>query len=84
VETPWYVLGECGHAKAVEIRADWAKEMWGLVQAEIPRRTSPLDLDVANALQRMWKVEEGGALRTWQPGATNVIPGIDNMDSMIH
>jgi hypothetical protein len=27
----------------------------------------------------MWKVEEGGALQTWQPGAKNTIPGIDNM-----
>jgi hypothetical protein len=31
----------------------------------------------------MWKVEEGGALRTWQPGAKNTIPGIDNMDSTL-
>jgi hypothetical protein len=62
VETPWHVVGECGHAKAVEIRVDWAKRMWELVQVETSRRTSPLDIDVANALQRMWKVEEGGAL----------------------
>jgi hypothetical protein len=34
---------------------------------------SPLDLDVANALKRMWKVEEGGALKTWQP---QVLTGI--------
>jgi hypothetical protein len=33
--------------------------MWELVQAETSRRTSPLDMDVANALQQMWKVEEG-------------------------
>jgi hypothetical protein len=57
--------------------------MWELVQVETSRRTSPLDLDVANALQRMWKVEEGGALRTWQPGAQNTIPGIDSMDSTL-
>jgi hypothetical protein len=37
VETPWHVVGECGHAKAVDIRVDWAKRMWELVQAE----TSP-------------------------------------------
>jgi hypothetical protein len=37
VETPWHVVGECGHAKAVEIRVDWAKRMWELVQAEISR-----------------------------------------------
>jgi hypothetical protein len=34
VETPWHAVGECGHAKAVEIRVDWAKKMWELVQAE--------------------------------------------------
>jgi hypothetical protein len=93
IETPLQVVGECGHAKAVEIRVDWAKRMWELVQAEISRRTSPLDMDVANALQRMWKAEhkeEGGALRnavrTWQPEAKNTIPhttGIDNMDSTL-
>jgi hypothetical protein len=54
VETPWHVLRECGHTKAVEIRVDWAKRMWELVQAETSRRTSPLDMDVASALQRMW------------------------------
>jgi hypothetical protein len=83
VETPWHVVGECGHAKVVEVRVDWAKRMWELVQAETSRRTSPLDLGVAKALQRMWKVEEGGALRTWQPGAQNTIPGIDSMDSTL-
>jgi hypothetical protein len=80
VETPWHVVGECGQAKAVEIRVAWAKQMR---QAETSRRISPLDMDVANALQRMWKVEEGGALRTWQPGAKNTTTGIDNMDSTL-
>jgi hypothetical protein len=37
VETPWHVVGECGHAKSVEIRVDWAKRMWELVQrGELP------------------------------------------------
>jgi hypothetical protein len=26
VETPWHVVGECGHAKAVEIRVDCVGE----------------------------------------------------------
>jgi hypothetical protein len=39
-----------------------------LVQKETRNSKAPLDLDVANALKRMWKVEEGGALKTWQPG----------------
>ena len=59
VETLWHVVGECGHAKAVEIRVDWAKKMWELVQAETSRPKNALDLGVAKALQRMWKVEEG-------------------------
>jgi hypothetical protein len=37
-------VSSCGHAKAVEIRVDWAKRMWELVQAETSRRTSPLDI----------------------------------------
>jgi hypothetical protein len=65
--------------------------MWELVQAETSRRTNPLDMDgVSNALQRMWRVEEGGALRTWQPGAKNTIYDTrylymhtDNMDSTL-
>ena len=43
------------------IRVDWAKRMWELVQAETSRRTSPLDMDVANALCiecRRWGEEE--------------------------
>jgi hypothetical protein len=40
-------------------------------------------MDMANALQRMWKVEEGGALRTWQLGAENTTAGIDSMDSTL-
>jgi hypothetical protein len=45
--------------------------MWTLVQKETMNSKRSLDLqvvDVANALKRMWKVEEGGALKTWQPG----------------
>jgi hypothetical protein len=42
--------------------------MWELVQAETSRRTSPLDMDVANALQRMWKVEDGGRRRPFERG----------------
>jgi hypothetical protein len=47
--------------------------MWALVQKETRNSKAPLDLDVANALKRMWKVEEGGALKTWQP---QVLTGI--------
>jgi hypothetical protein len=67
-ETPWHVIGGCSDEWAVEIRTDWAKRMWALVQNETVDSKAPLDLDVANALKRMWKVEEGGALKTWQPG----------------
>jgi hypothetical protein len=42
--------------------------MWALVQEEIMASLAPLSLDVANALKRMWKVDDCGALRTWQPG----------------
>jgi hypothetical protein len=36
VKTPWHVVGECGHAKVVEIIVDWAKQMWELVQTTLP------------------------------------------------
>jgi hypothetical protein len=35
--------------------------MWALVQKETKNSKAPLDLGVASALKRMWKVEEGGA-----------------------
>jgi hypothetical protein len=34
----------------------------------------------ANVLP-MWKVEEGGALQTWQPGTTGNMHGNSNIDS---
>jgi hypothetical protein len=36
--------------------------MWALVQKETTNSKAPLDLDVANALKRMWKVDEGEAI----------------------
>ena len=70
IETPWHVIGECPGAKAVGIRTAWADRIWKLVQKETTDSKAPLPLDVANAPKRMWKVEEGGTLRTWQPGTT--------------
>jgi hypothetical protein len=81
-ETPWHVIGECPGERAVEIRTDWAKRMWALVQKKTVDLTAPLDLDVANALKRMWKVEEGGALKTWQPGTSDAnIHGDNSVDN---
>ena len=62
VETPWHVVGECGHAKVVEVRVDWAKRMWELVQAETSRRTSPLDMDDGESTAT--NVEGGGRRST--------------------
>jgi hypothetical protein len=74
-KTPWHVIGGCSGEQAVEIRTDWAKRcspicMWALVlvQKETMNSKAPLDLDVANTLKQMWKVEEGGAPKTWQSG----------------
>jgi hypothetical protein len=64
------VIGECPGERAVTIRTDWAKRMWALVQKEAKNSKAPLDMDVANELKRMWKVEQGGALKTWQPVLT--------------
>ena len=80
-ETPWHVIGECPGERAVEIRTDWAKRMWTLVQKETKNSKAPLDLGVANALKRMWKVEEGGALKTWQPGIDGNICVDNSVDS---
>jgi hypothetical protein len=80
-ETPWHVIGECPGERAVEIRTDWAKRMWALVQKETVNSKAPLDLDVANALKRMWKVEEGGAPKMWQPGIDGHICVGNSVDS---
>jgi hypothetical protein len=55
--------------------------MWALVQKETMNSKALLDLDVANALKRMWKVKEGGALKTWQPGTDGNIHGDNSVDS---
>jgi hypothetical protein len=56
--------------------------MWALVQKETMNSKAPQDLDVANALKRMWKVEEGGTLKTWQPGIDGNIC-VDNNVTLI-
>ena len=42
---------------------------------------APLSLDVANALKRMWNVDDGGTLRTWQPGTSDGIHDNQNIDT---
>jgi hypothetical protein len=59
--------------------------MWKLVQKETTDSKAPLALalDVANALKRMWKAEEGGTLRTWQPGTTGSMHDNSSMLRML-
>ena len=83
IESPWHVIGECPGKRAVEIRTDWADRMWRLVQEETMDSKAPLALDVANALRRMWKVEDGGALQTWQPDTDGNIHGCSNIDNRL-
>ena len=81
IETSWHVIGECPGAKAVGIRTARADRMGKLMQKETTDSKAPLALDVANALKRMWKVEEGGELQTWQPGTTGNMHDNSNIDS---
>jgi len=81
VETPWHVIGVCPGENAVSIRTIWADRMWKLVQAETTSSKAPLSLDVANALKRMWNVDDGGTLRTWQPGTSDGIHDNQNIDT---
>jgi hypothetical protein len=58
--------------------------MWKLVQQETTDSKAPLALDVANALKRMGKGEDGGALKTWQPGTDGNIHDMHNNNVDCH
>jgi hypothetical protein len=51
------------------------------VQKETTNSKTLLEMDVANALKRIWKVEEGGALKTWQPGTDGNTHDDNSVDS---
>ena len=67
-ETAWHVIGACGDAQATALRKRWAERMWAEVSAELVHAHSPLDVRVANAVRRLWSLDEEQRLREWAPG----------------
>merc|ERR1712185_377184 len=50
------------------MRRRWAERMWSEVRAELAQEYSPLDVRVANAVRRLWSLDESERLREWAPG----------------
>jgi hypothetical protein len=74
-ETAWHVLGECGAGGAREMRHKWAERMWTEVSAELTHEYSPLDARVANAVRRLWSLDECERLQSWAPGTAGPAAG---------
>ena len=49
--------------------------MWTEVSAELTRAHSPLDVRVANAVRRLWSMDESERLQAWAPGTVGPAAG---------
>ena len=47
--------------------------MWAEVSAELVHVHSPLDVRVANAVRRLWSLDEEQRLREWAPGTAGPV-----------
>ena len=75
VETAWHLLRKCGAGGAREMRHKWAERMWTEVSAELTHAYSPLDARVANAVRRLWSLDESERLQSWAPGTVGPAAG---------
>ena len=57
------------------MRHKWAERMWTEVSAELTHAYSPLDVRVANAVRRLWSLDENERLRSWAPGMVGPAAG---------
>merc|ERR1712185_17752 len=57
------------------MRRRWAERMWSEVRAELAQEYSPLDVRVANAVRRLWSLDESERLREWAPGTAGPAAG---------
>ena len=76
VENAWHVLGTCDDPQAVPLRRRWVDRMWAEVRKEVCRSRQALDIQVANAVCRLWTLEErGNYLRSWAVGSAEAVAG---------
>jgi hypothetical protein len=72
-----HVLGECGATGAHAMRRKWAERMWAELSAELAHQFAPLDVRVANAVRRLWSLDEHERLRSWAPGTVGPAAGAE-------
>jgi hypothetical protein len=50
----------------------WADRMWDVLQKEtaVQKGKTALHVDVANAVRRLWKVDDDGRVLAWASGTT--------------
>ena len=76
VENAWHVLGTCDDPQAAPLRRRWVDRMWAEVRKEVCRSRQALDIQVANAVCRLWTLEErGNYLRSWAVGSAEAVAG---------
>ena len=69
------MIGECNDVDAVAARTGWADRMWEVLKKEtaVQKVKTALRVDVANAVRRLWKVDDDGRIPAWAPGTTGFL-----------
>ena len=70
------MLGTCDDLLVAPMRRRWVDRMWAEVRKEVCRPRQALDMQVANAVCRLWSLEgSGGYLRSWAVGSAEAVAG---------
>ena len=79
--SPW-VLGTPRAAKTrprtlhiTPLNPDSTRKIWAMQVAELTHQFAPLDVRVANAVRRLWSLDEHERLRSWAPGTVGPAAG---------
>ena len=59
------------------MRRKWSERMWAELSAELTHQFAPLDVRVANAVRRLWSLDEHERLRSWAPGTVGPAAGAE-------
>ena len=59
------------------MRRKWSERMWAELSAELTHQFAPLDVRVANAVRRLWSLDEHERLRSWAPGTAGPAAGAE-------
>jgi hypothetical protein len=58
--------------------------MWDVLQKDtaVQKGTTALRVDVANAVRRLWKVDDDGRIPAWAPGTTSMLASGERCESV--